>query len=115
MAKGLKRKKKTPQRTCVACRKVQGKRDLVRIVRTPTEGVQVDPTSKLAGRGAYLCRSRECWELALDQRRLDSALKTKLSAEEKARLAEYARTLPQAVGLTSGEQRGKERDSGPSG
>ena len=29
------------------------KRSLVRLVRRP-EGVQVDPTGKLAGRGAYL-------------------------------------------------------------
>jgi predicted RNA-binding protein YlxR (DUF448 family) len=103
MAKRPKRRKRIPQRTCVACRQVRGKRDLVRVVRTPADGVQVDPTGKQAGRGAYLCRSRECWEQALGQRRLEAALHTRLSAEEKDRLAEFARELPEAVGSTGEE------------
>jgi len=110
MAKELKRRRRIPQRTCVACRQVRGKRDLVRIVRTPREGVRVDPTSKQSGRGAYLCRRRECWDQALDGRRLDSALKTRLSVEDQARLAEYAATLPRAADLTREEQ--GERESG---
>ena len=48
--------RRVPQRMCVVCREVQGKRALIRIVRTPTEGVLADPTGKRAGRGAYLCQ-----------------------------------------------------------
>jgi predicted RNA-binding protein YlxR (DUF448 family) len=101
---GPKRRRRTPQRTCVACRRVQGKRDMVRIVRTP-RGVQVDPTGKQAGRGAYLCRGSECWERALGQRRLDSALNVTLSREEQGRLAEFARSMTEAGGIPSGERR----------
>jgi predicted RNA-binding protein YlxR (DUF448 family) len=97
-----KRRRRAPQRTCVACRRVQGKRDMVRVVRTPV-GVRVDPTSKMAGRGAYLCRCRECWETALTQRRLEVALKTGLSEEERQSLAQYAETLDSA-GVAEGQE-----------
>jgi predicted RNA-binding protein YlxR (DUF448 family) len=106
MAKGSGRRKRIPRRTCVACRQVQGKRALVRIVRTAGGGVQVDPTGKLAGRGAYLCGNRDCWNMALAQRRLDRALKTKVSADAMARLAEYARDLPERVDDDGGDTPG---------
>ena len=56
--------RRVPQRMCVVCREVQGKRALIRIVRTPTEGVLADPTGKRAGRGAYLCQRPSSWERA---------------------------------------------------
>ena len=57
--KPVQRVKHIPQRTCVGCREVLSKRQLLRIVRT-AEGVRVDPTGKLAGRGAYLHDKRSC-------------------------------------------------------
>jgi len=83
-----------PQRTCVACRQTGNKRGLVRIVRTPTGEVAIDATGKLAGRGAYLCRQRACWELALKRKALDRALKTTLDEAANERLATFARELP---------------------
>jgi predicted RNA-binding protein YlxR (DUF448 family) len=84
-----------PLRTCVACRTTGGKRELVRVVRTPTAGVQVDITGKLAGRGAYLCKDRSCWEQGLRSQRLNQALKTTLTSEEIAALWAFAATLPE--------------------
>jgi hypothetical protein len=81
-------------RTCVQCRQVRAKRELVRIVRTPQGSVEIDEKGKAAGRGAYLCRNRTCWESAIAQGRLDHALKTALTAEDKDRLARYAEGLP---------------------
>jgi len=78
----------------VACRQVRNKRDLVRIVRTTAGEVQIDPSGKRSGRGAYLCPVRECWEQALAQGQLDHALKTRLSDKEQTKLAEFAQTLP---------------------
>lgn len=99
--------KHIPQRTCIACRTVRSKRELVRIVRTVTNHVEADATGKKAGRGAYLCRQRECWEQVLDSRgRLEHALNldTPLDPQDVARLREYAATLPprtlQAAALT---------------
>ncbi len=89
--------KHIPQRTCIACRTVRAKRELVRIVRTTEDHIQADPTGKKSGRGAYLCRQRECWESALSQRsRLEQALKleTPISNDDLAHLREFATTLP---------------------
>jgi len=103
MSKRPQRRKHVPQRTCVACRTVRPKRELARIVRTPEDVVMVDETSKRSGRGAYLCRQRDCWEKALSQRQLGRALKMTLSAETKADLWEYASTLPQSLAAESDE------------
>jgi predicted RNA-binding protein YlxR (DUF448 family) len=68
------------------------KRKMIRIVRT-ADGVQVDPTSKLAGRGAYMHDRRECWERGL-KGALAHALKVTLTSDDKARLEEFMNTLP---------------------
>jgi len=86
------RVKHIPQRTCVGCRVVLAKRQMLRIVRT-AEGVRVDPTGKLAGRGAYLHDKRSCWERGL-KGALAHALKTELSSDDRVRLEEFMNTLP---------------------
>ena len=91
--KPVQRVKHVPQRTCVGCREVLPKRRMIRIVRT-AEGVQVDPTSKMAGRGAYLHDRRECWERGL-KGALANALKATLTTDERAKLEEFMNTLPQ--------------------
>ncbi len=90
--------KHIPMRTCVACRQTQPKRSLVRVVRTPEGQIVVDPTGKRAGRGAYLCRRRSCWELALKRGSLEHALKTTLSEEERAQLREHMEGMPEEAG-----------------
>ena len=87
------RPRAVPQRTCIACREQAGKRTLVRIVRG-ANGVEVDPTGKLSGRGAYLHRDRACWENALAARAIQRALRTALSPEESTRLAAFAQEMP---------------------
>jgi predicted RNA-binding protein YlxR (DUF448 family) len=83
------RPKHVPQRTCVACRSTEAKRGLVRVVRGATGNVEVDETGKKAGRGAYLHKSRECWDKALRGKVLEYALKTAITAEDKAALQAY--------------------------
>ena len=100
--KPVQRVKHVPQRTCVGCREVLPKRRMIRIVRT-AEGVQVDPTSKMAGRGAYLHDRRECWERGL-KGALANALKATLTTDERAKLEEFMNTLPQdAEGAGAGK------------
>jgi len=77
----------------VGCRQILSKRQMIRIVRT-AEGVRVDPTRKLAGRGAYLHDRRECWERSL-RGGLAHALKAELTAEDRARLEDFMNALPQ--------------------
>jgi uncharacterized protein len=93
--------KHIPQRMCVGCRTTLTKRALVRIVRRPN-GVVVDATGKLAGRGAYLHNRKSCWERGL-KGGLASALKITLTMEDRQRLEEFAARLPDdsAEALTS--------------
>ena len=88
-------RKHVPQRTCVGCRKIRPKREMMRIVRTPDGGVEIDETGKKSGRGAYLCRQRECWEIALKKDGLEHALKTSLTDEERAAFGEFVHGLPE--------------------
>ena len=82
-----------PQRTCVACRKVKAKRELIRIVRTSDGNVEVDIIGKKAGRGAYLCRAPECWEVGLKGGRLEYALRTRLTQDNREQLTRYGKDL----------------------
>jgi predicted RNA-binding protein YlxR (DUF448 family) len=67
--------KKAPMRMCVACQTMRPKKELVRIVARTEGTVVLDTTGRLAGRGAYLCRSRACLAKAVKERRLERALK----------------------------------------
>jgi predicted RNA-binding protein YlxR (DUF448 family) len=75
-----------PQRTCVACRQVKTKRELVRLVRTFQGAIEIDTTGKMDGRGAYLCPKRECLEKALAGKQLEHVLKSRLTADNRERL-----------------------------
>lgn len=82
------RAKHIPQRTCLACRQVRSKGELVRLVRTPWGVVEIDVTGKEAGRGAYLCREQGCWQVAFEKGRLGHALRMGLSPKDRERLLE---------------------------
>ena len=94
--KPARRVKHIPQRTCVGCRTVMPKRELIRLVRT-SNGVQVDPIGKMAGRGAYLHNHRACWENGLEGA-LAHALKITLTTEDQQYLEVYMRELPEEPG-----------------
>lgn len=72
-------------RRCIACGAQSSKGDLLRIVRSPEGAVTFDATGKAAGRGAYVC-SEACFEKACASKRLDRALKTKVSATDMERV-----------------------------
>lgn len=73
--------RKIPQRMCVGCREMKNKRELLRVVRTPEGNIEVDPTGKRAGRGAYLCPDPECLLQAVKGKRLQKALEQEISTE----------------------------------
>lgn len=91
MPKKRRKGRHVPQRTCVGCREVHSKRLLIRVVRTP-EGVFIDSSGKMSGRGAYLHDRQECWEKGVHNA-LEKALKTDLSVEDRERLTEFMVTL----------------------
>ncbi len=49
---------------CTACREMKPKRELVRVVKTKDGEIHIDTTGKLAGRGAYVCKSAQCLKKA---------------------------------------------------
>jgi hypothetical protein len=77
----------------VGCREVLSKRTLIRIVRRP-EGIVIDPTGKLAGRGAYLHSQRSCWERGM-KGALAHALKTELTQLDRETLQAFINSLPE--------------------
>lgn len=85
--------KHVPQRTCVACRQVKDKRQLVRLVRLADGGIEVDSDGGKAGRGAYLCPLPQCWQTGLVAGRLEHALRTSLTRENRERLIEFGKKL----------------------
>lgn len=69
----------------MVCREKAGKRTLVRIVRTE-DGIQVDETGKMNGRGAYVCDRTSCWERVVQTDVLAQALRTQITHEDRERL-----------------------------
>lgn len=87
-----KRPKHIPMRTCVVCRDKADKRTLIRVVRTEN-GLQIDPSGKLDGRGAYLCDQQSCWERAASGDVLNHALRMTLTDEDRKRLLQAIRNM----------------------
>ena len=98
-AKTARKVKHVPQRTCVGCRQVLPKRQLTRVVRN-SEGVVIDHSGKLPGRGAYLHDQKSCWVKALNGS-LAHALRTTIQEQDLATLRTFMETLPE--GETSNE------------
>ena len=73
--------KKAPVRQCVGCREMIPKKDLLRVIRTPEEEVVLDSTGKQNGRGAYLCKSTECFAKARKSKGLERSLKVSIPDE----------------------------------
>lgn len=65
--------KKIPMRMCLGCGEMKPKRELIRAVKTPEGDVLLDLTGKKSGRGAYICRSLECFKKAKKARRFEKA------------------------------------------
>ena len=72
--------KKIPMRMCVGCCEMREKKSLVRVIKTPEEEILLDLTGKKSGRGAYLCKSMECFDKAQKGRKLEKAFSCKVDA-----------------------------------
>lgn len=79
--------KKVPLRKCMGCSEMKPKRELIRVVRTPSgdsDGaaeIRLDLTGKLSGRGAYVCKNPECFRLARKARRFERSLSCQIPEE----------------------------------
>lgn len=86
------KQRKIPMRKCTGCGEMKPKQELIRVVKAPDvtdekgevieKGqVSLDLTSKKSGRGAYICRSLECFQKARKARRFERAFSTMIPSE----------------------------------
>ncbi len=73
--------KKIPMRMCTACREMKPKRELIRVVKSADGQIRLDTTGRLNGRGAYICKSKECFEKAKKSNALSRAFETAVGEE----------------------------------
>lgn len=80
--------RKTPIRKCLGCGNRFPKNELIRVLRTPEGEIVLDLVGKKNGRGAYMCKSVECFKKARKSRRIDSSLDCTVPEEVYDRLEE---------------------------
>ena len=73
--------KKIPLRQCVGCGEMKGKKDMLRILKTAENDISLDITGKKNGRGAYVCKSRECLLRARKNKGLERSFKMSIPNE----------------------------------
>lgn len=73
--------KKIPMRMCTGCREMKPKKELIRVVKTSEGEIKLDTTGKLNGRGAYICRDRQCFNNAKKSNALSRAFEMQISDE----------------------------------
>ena len=78
--------KTEPLRKCLGCDEMMGKRGLLRIVRNKEGEVSLDFTGKKNGRGAYICKSSDCFKKAVKKKSIERSLKCKIDEELYNRL-----------------------------
>ena len=73
--------KKIPMRQCVGCGSMKTKKEMMRVLKTAEDGIILDTTGKKNGRGAYLCVSMECLQMARKNRGLERSFKMSIPDE----------------------------------
>lgn len=84
--------KKIPMRMCLGCGEMKPKKELIRAVKSPEGDVSLDFTGKKSGRGAYICRSSECFEKAQKGRRFEKAFSCRIDESVYEVMADELRT-----------------------
>ena len=79
--------KKVPLRMCIACKSSKPKRELIRIVKND-DGIILDKTGKLNGRGSYICNDQECMNKLIKQKVLNKVFRTNVSQDVYDKLKE---------------------------
>lgn len=73
--------KKIPMRRCLGCMESKPKKELIRVVRSSEGELSIDFTGKKNGRGAYICKSRECFQKAVKSKRFERAFQCEIPEE----------------------------------
>lgn len=73
--------KKIPMRMCLGCGEMKPKRELIRVVKSKEVDISLDLTGKKSGRGAYICKSVECFEKARKARKFERSFSCMISED----------------------------------
>ncbi len=73
--------RKIPLRMCLGCGEMKPKKELIRAVKSNEGEISLDLTGKKNGRGAYICRSAECFRLARKARKFEKSFQCRISDE----------------------------------
>ena len=73
--------KKIPMRVCLGCGEMRPKRELIRVVKSKEGDISLDLTGKKSGRGAYICKSVECFEKARKARKFERSFSCMISED----------------------------------
>lgn len=96
------KQKKIPMRKCTGCGEMKPKSELVRVVKAPDKvsesgeilekgEISLDLTSKKSGRGAYICKSLQCFESARKARRFERAFSSQIPSSVYDQMEEELR------------------------
>ena len=81
--------KKIPQRTCIGCNSKKDKKDLIRVVKNKDGVISVDLTGKKEGRGVYICKTEECLNKAIKNKKMSRAFEMEIDEKIYERLKEF--------------------------
>lgn len=81
-------KPKEKIRMCIVCRGQSDKKTLLRIVKNKDGEIFVDETGKANGRGAYVCKNKECFEKLKKTKALNRAFKCEIPQEIYEKIGE---------------------------
>ena len=73
--------KKIPMRQCVGCGEMKEKPSLIRIIKDNTGAISLDVTGRKNGRGAYVCKNKECLATLKKKNGLDKAFQMRVDKE----------------------------------
>jgi hypothetical protein len=84
----MQNKPKEKIRMCIVCRAQSDKKTLLRIVKNKDGEIFVDKTGKANGRGAYVCKEKECYQKLCKQKALNRAFKCDVPQEVYQKIGE---------------------------
>lgn len=71
--------KKEINRMCIVCREMKDKRSLLRVVKNKNQEIFIDDSMKADGRGAYICKDKDCIEKLCKTKALNRVFKTNVN------------------------------------
>ncbi len=80
--------KKIPMRLCLGCGESKPKKEMIRVVKSKDGEISLDTTGKKSGRGAYICRSLQCFKAARQKHRFEKSFSCAISDEVYERMEE---------------------------